>query len=339
MAHTRLGRWVIGIAVFGAMAVLLSPLVFTIYRAMIFDTIPRDDYATFLLWVARSPQGAIPDSPYCYRLLTMLAALPFHMLLPVLQFSGQPQVRSVEYMQATAAIAALSYVCAILAGFLSYATARAQCGLGRRDAVLAGVLLFALCWHGQMFGIDSVSIAVLAAALWALPSLFGFAAVALLSVGFNEKIGIVLVVWLSARLVCDRGERAWVWPRWLAALAAVAVYAAILKTLNMPGNEYQTQPLGYLATLRDNLAATASMRGFLLNLLPTAILAAIATLGWGRRIGPFRAADTLTIPALVLVSLILTQMFQMGRIVMHAAPLFVIPAAAAFGRWADRAER
>ena len=32
-------------------------------------------------------------------------------------------------------------------------------------------------------------------------------------------------------------------------------------------------------------------------------------------------------------------MFQMGRIVMHAAPLFVIPAAAAFGRWADRAER
>ena len=93
---------------FGAVAVLLSPLFFTIYRAMIFDTIPRDDYATFLLWVARSPQGAIPDSPYCYRLLTMLAALPFHMLLPVLQFSGQPQVRSIEYRHATAAIAARS---------------------------------------------------------------------------------------------------------------------------------------------------------------------------------------------------------------------------------------
>jgi hypothetical protein len=36
---------------------------------------------------------------------------------------------------------------------------------------------------------------------------------------------------------------------------------------------------------------------------------------------------------------VLTHLFQAGRIVMHAAPLFVIPAVAAFGSWLDESPR
>jgi hypothetical protein len=51
------------------------------------------------------------------------------------------------------------------------------------------------------------------------------------------------------------------------------------------------------------------------------------------RDAPFRGLDILVIPGLVAVALVLTQMFQVGRIVTHAAPLYVIPAAVALGRW------
>lgn len=46
----------------------------------------------------------------------------------------------------------------------------------------------------------------------------------------------------------------------------------------------------------------------------------------GRPTGLFNCADVLLIPALALVALILTHLFQAGRIVMHAAPILLIPA-------------
>jgi hypothetical protein len=70
------------------------------------------------------------------------------------------------------------------------------------------------------------------------------------------------------------------------------------------------------------------------------VLLAVAALGWryagrARIAAMFRPLDLLLIPGLVMVALILTQMFQTGRIVMHAAPLYVLPAAVALGRWMD----
>jgi len=66
----------------------------------------------------------------------------------------------------------------------------------------------------------------------------------------------------------------------------------------------------------------------------------VGALGWryGERPLPaclFRPIDLLVIPGLVMVALVMTQFFQTGRIVMHAAPLYVVPAAAALGRWMD----
>jgi hypothetical protein len=39
----------------------------------------------------------------------------------------------------------------------------------------------------------------------------------------------------------------------------------------------------------------------------------------------FRPVDLLTIPGMMGVALIFTQQFQAGRLLMHAAPLFVLP--------------
>ena len=59
-------------------------MLFAIDRIMVFNTVPRDDYAPFLLWVIGAPGGAFPGSPYGYRLLTILAAVPLYHILPAL---------------------------------------------------------------------------------------------------------------------------------------------------------------------------------------------------------------------------------------------------------------
>jgi hypothetical protein len=57
------------------------------------------------------------------------------------------------------------------------------------------------------------------------------------------------------------------------------------------------------------------------------VLLGVAALAAPR--GLFRRSDVLVIPALAAVALVLTHLFQAGRIVMHAAPLYVVPAVAA----------
>ncbi|MBW4091651.1 MAG: hypothetical protein HIU82_11160 [Proteobacteria bacterium] len=81
------------------------------------------------------------------------------------------------------------------------------------------------------------------------------------------------------------------------------------------------------------IAPAAGAVGRRLGLTPSAVAGSAGT------VGPFRLVDILVIPALVLLALTVTHKFQIGRLVMHAAPLFVLPAAAAAGRWHARAAR
>ena len=84
------------------------------------------------------------------------------------------------------------------------------------------------------------------------------------------------------------------------------------------------------------VAAQATPGALLVALPPVVLLLAVGLLGhfgWPRRDAPrptwearFRRVDLLVIPALAGVAL--AQMFEAGRLVMLAAPLFVVPAAA-----------
>ncbi len=160
------------------------------------------------------------------------------------------------------------------------------------------------------------------------------------SVFANEKVVIVFAIWLTLRCMCSAADRRLFRAQWSATLVAVAVYVAALLILRLPGHGYQIEPGRYLTTLLSNLRVSVSARGLLLNALPVVVLFAVGALGWryGERrslAGLFRPIDLLVIPGLVLVALVMTHFFQTGRIVMHAAPLYVVPAAAALGRWMD----
>jgi hypothetical protein len=332
--------WVCRVAVLVLLALSLEPLFFTIDRLMVFDTVPRDDYAPFLLWLVGAPGGAFPGSPYGYRLLTMVVASPLYYVLPALRLTNLPVALTPQYVQATAALAALSYLSLLGAGLAAYGVTRDRLGLPRREATLAGILLGLLILHSQFFGIDAFAILLVTAGIYLLSRPLSFALLIVPSVFANEKVAIVFALWLTLRCMCSAADRRLFRAQWLATLTAIMVYIAALLILHLPGNGYQIEPGGYQETLLSNLRASMSPRGLLLNALPVLMLFTIGALGWcyGERpyLGTlFRPVDLLVMPGLVLIALVLTQFFQTGRIVMHAAPLYVVPAAVALGRWMD----
>lgn len=333
--------WAGGAAVFVAAAVACSPVFFILFRLMAFNTVPRDDYAPFLLWLLGAPGGGLPESPYGYRVLSMIAAAPLYWLLPAPPLTNLPAGLAAPYLRATAALAMLSYLSLLLMALVIYRVGRDRAALGRVEAVLGAVLLVGLALNCQLVAIDPLAILLVAAGLWLLPRPGGFAALIVPSVFCNEKVAIVFALWLTLRCLTSVADRRRFGLQWAATLAAIALYAVVLRVVHLPGNSYQLRPTGYLATLVANLGVLRSARGVLLDLLPTLLLFAVGALGWrccGDRLRAtwLRPRDLLVIPGLMLVALVLTQKFQMGRIVMHAAPLFVLPAAAALGQWLAR---
>jgi hypothetical protein len=231
----------------------------------------------------------------------------------------------------------VSYLSLLAAAFLLYRVARDRCALARVEGAAAAILLSLLVLNCQFFAIDPLAILLVTAGLWLLPNRVAFAALIIPSVFCNEKIVIVFAVWLTLRCLTDAADRRRFTRQWIATMVAIVLYLAALRVVHLPGNGYQLHPSGYLATVVDNLHVLLSARGLLLDVLPALLAFTVGALGWRfgadrLRASPLSARDLLVIPALVLVALVLTQMFQVGRIVMHAAPLFALPAAAALGR-------
>jgi hypothetical protein len=324
--------------VLAALTVLLSPFFFVVYRLAVFNTVPHDDYAPYLLWLVGHPGGFLPGSPYGYRLFSVVAAWPFYELLPALRLTNIPADIAPDVLKATAALSAMSLVAAIVASMLAYHTAIRHAGLSRAEGVLAGALLFALSWYTQVTAIDSLAIMLIALAVLLSDRRLSFAFVLIVSALTNEKVPLVIAAWLTLRCVLHaRDRRRFGW-QWAASIAALAVYGIAVLVLRLPGNAYQTTLASIPDTIRGNLAAYLDPRGLALNVLPIAVLAAIAVAAYARpakaaRGGLFRASDMLVIPAMMAVALIWTLQFQAGRIVMHAAPLFVVPATAAARAW------
>jgi hypothetical protein len=336
--------WLIRLGVLAALLVLLSPFFWAIYRTMAFNTLPRDDYAPFLLWMVGSPDGAFPGSPYGYRILTVAAAAPFYYLLPPLHLSELPAQIPAAYLKATAAIAVLSWLAMVLAGCAVFHVAIRQCGLRRRDGLLAAALLFVLCWHSQVYGIDPVAIMLVAVAVAVLHRPGLFAVVTIVSIIADEKVCIVLFLWLTMRVALYAEDRNQLSLQWGAAVLAVVLYLLMLRLVHLPGNAYQVQPQHYTHTLLANLAATISGRGLVLDVVPSLLLAGVALAGWpaGRLGLPgrlFRPADALVIPGLVLLALCTTDSFDTGRVVIHAAPLYVVPAIGSVEQWSRWGQR
>ena len=317
------------LAALAALAVLLSPFFFVLYRLEIFNTLPRDDYAPYLLWLDGNPIGALPASPYIYRLLSVALAWPLLHALPPLPLSNIPADIPEATRRATAALAALSHLAQCATCLLAIPMLRRECGLDRAHAIAAAALLWVLVWYTQITAIDAVALLLITAALRVIRKPWAFAVTLTFSVGINEKIALLLALWLVLRCATDANDRTTLWRQAGIACTAVLLYLLTVKLVNHPGNEYQLRPDSFPLTIAENLQAYLGARGLLLNVLPALVLTAIALAGRHRPNTLFARIDILMIPAMLLVALVLTHLFQAGRLAMHAAPLFIGPALAA----------
>jgi hypothetical protein len=314
-----------------ALTLATYPVFFVLYRLMIFQTTPRDDYAYYLLWLAHAPGGALPGSPYIYRIFSIVLAWPLYHLLPVFHLTNIPASTPIPYQRATAALALLSDIGALAASVLTFGVAQ-RLGKTALTALLSALLVYGGGWFTQMEGIDTVTILGVVGVVILLqkPDRYFPALLALTFV--NEKIAIITFLFLALRCATSADDRKQFGVKLGIAALALAVYGAVLATLHVGGNAYQLTPSGYPANFVHNLAVNLSLRGVLLSWGPTALFLALALIGLHGQPSLFSRRDALLAPALVAVGMVLTQDFNIGRVVMMAIPLVAIPAAERLAR-------
>ena len=335
------GRLVPSIAAFGFLAVLFSPCLFFTFRLMVFDTVPRDDYARYLLWLLNEPGSTFPGSPYGYRILSVLAGAPFYYLLPALPLTNLPAVIEPHYLRATAALAIVSYLAMLAGAVLAYRLLVSRYLCSKADGLFAASFVVLCELNTSFYGIDPLAFLLIIAALYTIDRPVLFAVIVSASILFNEKVPIVLGAWLSIRWMLDPDIRKQFRTPLIVLILAIAAYATMLAIVRMEGHSEQLDAGVYFPTIIQNVVATfMTPRGYVLNILPCVLLVGGVCWSWWyldtRRSGIYSTLDLLVVPVLILLALALTQFFQVGRIALHAAPLFMLPIAQALGLWLRR---
>jgi hypothetical protein len=326
---------------FLSLALLFHPFFIIIFRLMAFDTVPRDDYARYLLWLLHEPGAAFPGSLYGYRILSVLAAAPFYYLLPWLPLTNLPASLEPTYLKATAALAMVSYLAMIAGAMMAYRLVVDRFARPPLEGVFAAAFILLCESYAAFFGIDPLAFLLIVGALYVIDRIWVFAAIMAASILFNEKVLIVFAIWVAFRFVLCPAERPFFGQRLMVVGAAVAAYVAMLAIVRLEGHSEQLDANAYIPSLLQNVVATVTTpRGLILNILPCVLLAGAVWWSWlqldRRRIGAYAPLDLLVIPAVVVVTLVLTQFYQVGRIVMHAAPLFIAPVSLGLGAWLRR---
>lgn len=335
-----------GLIALGVLTLALAtvPLFFEIYRTAAFDTVPRDDYAPYLLALV-GEGGEVPGAPFAYRIVSVAVAVPFYYLLPHFTFS-QLQHVDPAYLRATQALSFVSYVSLILTAAVVFTVARRHYGASPVLSIVAGFVSLLLANFIAKPGVDPIAILVISLlVLWQRRLVF-FVPLVLVSAGVNEKIPILFVAVLAGRLLASLVERRRFSGRAqlvAAGLATIGYFAAVL-VLRVPGNEHQLNPALILAGLQATLIHSLSLRGFVLNVLPVLVLAMVilaALHGRARSERCFHASDVLGAVTLLMLALSADVVFNVGRIVMYSYPLYLPAAAFAFEVYmvSDRAQR
>lgn len=308
----------------GVALLMTIPQFFDIYRTAAFNTIPRDDYAPYLLALA-GQGGDIPAAPYAYRAVSVAMAIPFYYLLPLYVFTNLNNP-DLPYLRATQALSMVSFLSIVLTAFLIYSMARRLYGARRPAAVIAALLTFFLAGFVSRTGVDPFGILVISALFLWLREPKIFVPLMGLSVGVNEKIPIIFATIVICRLLSSmhRRRKCALFPQLAASCVAVALYFALVATLRVPGNQELFDPALLLPRLQVMLADTLSMRGLVLNGLPVLILVSMVVLASQRnREGGFQVSDVSGLLVLLILSAAAEVHYNVGRIVMYAFPLFL----------------
>lgn len=154
-------------ALFVILMLLSCPIFFEIYRTSIFNVVPRDDFAPYLLFLTGNG-GSVPGTWHGYRLISVLLAVPFYYVLPELRFSLLSPNVSAPYLRATEALSFTSFLFMTLGVVLIFRIARDRFGCSLSPSLAAGLLGFSFYHFTFLPGVDPIAIFFIAAGLYFL---------------------------------------------------------------------------------------------------------------------------------------------------------------------------
>lgn len=325
------------------MAIALAatyPTFIEAFRAMIFQTVPRDDYAPYLLHLV-GQGGEVPGAPHAYRLLSVAVAIPPYAILPAYKFKNLGAVDPL-YLRATEALAFVSWMALAALGVMTYRTARDRLGVSRpaSAAILFATLLFTR--YTSVSGVDPLALLLIAAAAYWFEHPAPFAATVVLSAGFNEKVWIVALLLVAARALHARSLGPFR-VHLLACAVAIAVYAGSAVYFRSSGTEKPSDPRPVVSNAPITVAITWSAKGASQNVFPIALLLVAYT--WTARTlrgyrGPYWSPWDVLVPlGLAVIGVSLNVGYTLGRLAFHALPLLLPPLALTLDRAAGEPVR
>jgi hypothetical protein len=319
------GRYLRLTALVIVLFLMSTPLFFAIYRDAAFNTTPRDDYGPYLQYIVGAG-GQVPGAPMAYRFLSVAIGVPFYFLLPVYSFTNLANLAP-SYLRATEALAAVSYLSLLATGVVIYLTCRRRLGATQKASVIAGLLSLALSMFVAQVGIDPLGLLMVSALLFVIDRPVPFAVLLLLSVGIYEKIVLLLAIVVFVRFVFGRHQR--LLPQLIVCAIGVATYLLLRLLVHVPGYENQLTPSTYVDSFFRMLSLFFSLKGLVTNLVPTAVIAFLACLGYwtlGRLqivSSAAQKADVLVFLVMALIGMAIDVEFTLGRLVVFAYPLYL----------------
>lgn len=306
------------------------PIFIDTYRSMIFQTTPRDDYAPYLLHLV-GDGGEIPGSPRSYRVLSVAVAIPAYHVLPTYRFKQLGAGGDPDYLRATQALAFVSWIALAALGVVVYRAARDKLGASRPSSAAAMLAALVFARYTSVAGVDPLALLLIAAAFYWFDRPVLFAAIVVLSVGFNEKVWIIATLLVGARVLHARSLRPYLIHA-VACLAAILLYAGTVKHF-AAATARPSLGRPFLTDAPITLRMTLSAKGVSQNVFPVAIV--LVACAWSaRRLRGYRGPcwsplDALVPIGLAAIGVAMNVEYTVGRLVFHSMPLILPPLALA----------
>lgn len=326
-AITIRSRWLETMVLATILLCVTLPSFFETYRIMIFDVMPRDSYEEYLLYFVGHSDGHIKGSPFGYRVISVLLAVPFYYLLPAIKFSLLEPGMDLAHLKAIQALAFTSYLMTAAGAIMIYRILRDRLHANVVTA-FATCLLLPLCiGYTAPYGIDPTAIFWIGLCFYFFESLVWFIPLLLLSVIVNDKVFLSFFCLLGARFLLEPRYSLSHY-RWqsFTVLAAFCLYVAIVLIVQLPGNIEQTTPTTYWASLQETIIRDLQPRGLILNVLPTFLVLVLylSAIRFADSAGAYyRRPDILVPLGMFAIAHLFNLDFNVGRVVMHPLPFYL----------------
>ncbi len=310
------------------------PMFFDVYRIAYFKVVPYDDYARYLLFILGEPGGDVPPSPFVYRYGSVVLASPFY-FLPQIPLTGGGAAKDLisytdEYARALQALCAANVFFVFLSGIIFFVYTRLRMGFSWEGAFICCLVLVILGNYLSLANVDGMTIFPVVIMLIAVAEqrIIMFLCAVAIGTLLNEKVALISTIFVGLRSLFYYKSHPKYVVMTIISLIVLSAFFVIIATFPFPGAANQKDPTTYVSAILATLEQLTSAKGLYLVLWPPLLLSCLWGVGMlvpgDRRF--VAISDIGLIWGLVAISSALDVQYNVGRIAMFSAPLFVIGA-------------